>query len=231
MSTLTYADYLRIETLLSLQEPQVPATSGRAVVLAEQFFIITHQACELWLKQVAADLQAAAEALLPHCEVSDLELGAEFLMRTGEVLRVLHGQLLVLEKLPMRHFVHFRPHLDTASGAQSAQFRQLAQLLGDDQNQGSLYTAFVEAVGYHGLSVVEVCRRGPAIGVLHRIAEALLEIGNGYWHWKMAHLALASKMVDSQEGTGGTGGIDFLVHRITRPFPELRRLRGRMHEG
>jgi tryptophan 2,3-dioxygenase len=231
MSALTYADYLRMETLLSLQEPRIPATADRAVVLAEQFFIITHQSCELWLKQIGADLNAAADALRPPCDVNDLELSVEFLLRTGEVFRVLHSQLLALEKLPIRHFAEFRRYLDTASGAQSTQFRQLTRLLGTDRNPGGLYNALVAAAEYQGYSIPDVCRQGVAAGVLHRIAEALLEIGNGYWHWKIAHLALMSKMVGSQEGTGGTSGVDFLARRIIRPFPELRRLRGQMHES
>ncbi|MDX3659646.1 tryptophan 2,3-dioxygenase family protein [Streptomyces sp. ID05-26A] len=231
MSALTYADYLRMEDLLSLQEPRIPATADRAVVLAEQFFIITHQSCELWLKQMGTDLTAAAEAMTPPCDVSDLELSAEFLLRTGEILRVLHGQLLALEKLPMRHFAEFRRYLGTASGAQSTQFRQLTPLLGNDENSGGLYQALVAAAEYHGYSISDVCRQGVGAGVLHRIAEALLEIGNGYWHWKVAHLALMSKMVGGQEGTGGTSGADFLARRITRPFAELRRLRGQLHEG
>ncbi|MFJ3232896.1 tryptophan 2,3-dioxygenase family protein [Streptomyces sp. NPDC086787] len=231
MSTLTYADYLRMETLLSLQEPRIPETADRAVVLAEQFFIITHQSCELWLKQVGADLSAAADELMPPCDDHDLELSVEFLTRTSELLRVLHDQLLALEKLPVGYFAAFRPYLGTASGAQSAQFRQLARLLGRDEYAGSLYQAFVAAVEYRGLSVPDVCRLGARAGVLHRIAEALLEIGNGYWRWKVTHLALMSKMVGNQEGTGGSSGADYLALRITRPFPELRRIRGRLHES
>jgi tryptophan 2,3-dioxygenase len=229
LSTLTYADYLQVETLLSLQVPRNPDAADQAVILAEQFFIITHQSCELWLKQIGADLNAAAEALMPPCDTCGLELGVEFLVRTGELLRVLYNQLLALEKLPLRYFAEFRPHLGTASGAQSAQFRRLAQLLGSDQNPSSLYQAFVAATEYHGLSVDDVCRRGIETGALHRIAEALLEVGNGYWHWKVMHLALMSKLVGTQGGTGGTSGADFLVRRVTVPFPELRRLRGEVH--
>ncbi|MFH8795975.1 tryptophan 2,3-dioxygenase family protein [Streptomyces sp. NPDC017941] len=229
MSTLTYADYLRMETLLSLQEPRTPATAGRAVVLAEQFFIITHQSCELWLKQLGADLDAAAEALVPPCDPHDLELGLEFLLRSCELLKVLKEQVLVLEKLPLRYFADFRPRLDTASGAQSAQFRRLTVLLGNEHHAGSLYEAFAAATAYHGQSVDGVCRRGVEAGVLHRLAEALVDMGNGYWHWKVAHLALVSKMVGEQGGTGRSSGVDFLARRVTRPFPELRRLRGKVH--
>lgn len=231
MSTLTYSDYLRMDTLLSLQETRVPVTADPAVVLAEQFFIITHQSCELWLKQIGADLNAAADALRPPCKADDLELCVEFLERTGEILRLLHGQLLALEKLPIRHFAEFRRYLDTASGAQSTQFRELGRLLGRGRHPGAVYTALVAAAEYHGHTIADVCRQGLAAGVLHRVAEALLEVGNGYWHWEITHLALLSKMIGEEAGTGGTSGFDHLVRRLTIPFPELRRLRGQMHEG
>lgn len=229
--TLTYADYLQMKALLSLQETRTPATAGRATVLAEQFFIITHQSCELWLKQIVADLDAAAEVLTPPCDAGDLETSLEFLLRTGEILHVLHGQLIALEKLPLRYFAEFRPHLGTASGAQSAQFRQLARLMGSGRKQGGLYEAFVAAAGAHGLSLTDVCRQGVRAGVLHRIAEALLDIGNRYWHWKVTHIALMSRMVGNGEGTGGTSGLDFLARRVVMPFSELRRMRGEVHGG
>ncbi|WP_124270197.1 tryptophan 2,3-dioxygenase family protein [Streptomyces sp. ADI96-02] len=228
LSDLTYADYLRMETLLSLQEPRAPHTAGRAVVLAEQFFIITHQSCELWLKQLAADLDAAVESLVPPCDPHDLELGLEFLLRAADIVRVLQQQVLVLEKLPLRCFAAFRPHLGTASGAQSTQFRRLTALLGNEHDPGSLYEAFTAAADYHGQTVPDVCRRGVESGVLHRVAEALVDLGNGYWHWKVAHLALVSGMVGEQSGTGGSSGVDFLARRTSRPFPELRRSRGKV---
>ncbi|MEV0923940.1 tryptophan 2,3-dioxygenase family protein [Streptomyces spongiicola] len=231
MSALTYADYLRTEPLLSLQEPRSPHSASRAVVLAEQFFIIAHQSCELWLKQVGADLDATAEKLVPPCDAHELEVGLEFLLRAVELTRLLQQHVVVLEKLPLRHFAEFRPRLGTASGAQSAQFRRLTALLGNEHHQGSLYEAFAGAAGYHGQSVPEVCRRGAECGVLHRIAEALVDLGNGYWHWKVAHLALVSGMVGELGGTGGSSGVDFLARRVTRPFPELRRLRGRVHHS
>ncbi|MGW9407941.1 tryptophan 2,3-dioxygenase family protein [Streptomyces albidoflavus] len=77
----------------------------------------------------------------------------------------------------------------------------------------------------------DVLRRGVECGVLHRLAEALVDLGNGYWHWKVAHLALVSKMIGEQDGTGGSSGVDFLARRVTRPFPELRRLRGKVHHS
>jgi tryptophan 2,3-dioxygenase len=226
---LTYADYLQTSTLLSLQETRTPTTADRAVVLAEHFFIIAHQSCELWLKQVISDLNASVDVLSPPCDIANIELCAEFLQRADELLRVLHGQVIALEQLPLRHFAAFRPYLGTASGAQSQQFILLSRLLGSDRQTGRLYEAFRAAVAYHNLSVEEVCRRGVAVGALHRVAEALLDVGNGYWRWKIAHLGLMTRMVGTQEGTGGTSGAEYLARRITLPFPELRQLRGQVH--
>lgn len=231
MTTLTYADYLRVDTLLSLQETRTPDTASRSVVLAEHFFIVTHQASELWLKQVTFDLDAAADAMTPPYGLEDPELALEFLQRSVELLRVLQEQVIALEKLPLRHFAEFRPFLDGASGAQSVQFRLLARLLGGDRQEGQLYRAFELLTKHKGMSVAEVCALGPAAGVLNRIADSLLDVANGYWRWKMTHLALVSKMVGNRNGTGGSTGVDQLARRITMPFPHLRQLRAQVHQG
>jgi tryptophan 2,3-dioxygenase len=231
MTALTYADYLQVDTLLSLQETRSPDTASRSVVLAEHFFIVTHQACELWLKQVTFDLDAAAEAMTPPHGPEDAELALEFLLRSVELLRVLHEQVVALERLPLRHFAEFRPYLDGASGAQSVQFRVLARLLGGDRQEGRLYRAFEMLTGHRGMSVTDVCALGPATGVLNRIADSLLDVGNGYWRWKMTHLALVSKMVGNRTGTGGTTGVDQLARRVTMPFPQLRQVRAQVHQS
>ncbi|MGW9174840.1 tryptophan 2,3-dioxygenase family protein [Streptomyces decoyicus] len=229
-SHLTYADYLGLNTLLSLQVPQTPDTVDRAVVLSEQFFIVTHQACELWLKQIVADLEAAVDTLDSQFGEGDPEVAAEYLLRVDELFRVLQQQLVALEKLPLRHFAAFRPYLGSASGAQSVQFAQLHRLLGDDQIPGRLYEAYLVALERAGTSVMEVCHRGAPAGVLHRIAESLMDIGNDYWRWKVGHLALMSRTLGNKPGTAGTTGAAYLRARITLPFTELRRMRSQVHD-
>ncbi|WP_406274777.1 tryptophan 2,3-dioxygenase family protein [Streptomyces sp. NBC_00191] len=229
MTDLTYSDYLQVDTLLSLQRPLSSATADRAVVLAEHFFIVAHQSCELWLKQLVADLEAVVDTLASESGTADIELSVELLRRADDLLRVLHEQVLVLERLPLRHFVKFRPSLGTASGAQSEQFAVLTRMIGNDRRAGALYEAFVAAAARSGLSVSQVCRLGPAAGGLHRVAEALLDVGDGLWRWKVAHLSLMSRMVGGEQGTGGSSGIDYLIRRITLPFSELRSQRGQLH--
>jgi tryptophan 2,3-dioxygenase len=229
MTGLTYSDYVQTGTLLSLQKTHAPVGAGADVHLAEHFFIVAHQCSELWLKQVLADLETVAALLSAGGGEDDLDLAGELLRRAGEVLRLMHEQVVVLERLPLRCFVAFRPHLGTASGAGSDQFRLLAGLIGGEGTDGVLYRAFESAAAQRRLSVADVCRAGFGAGALHRIAESLLDVGNGYWRWKVAHLGLTSSIVGEQEGTGGTSGTEYLVRRITVPFPELRRLRGVLH--
>ncbi|RDI55340.1 tryptophan 2,3-dioxygenase [Nocardia mexicana] len=225
MNALTYSDYLDLGTLLSAQNPRTPPESDRSLVLAEHFFIVTHQSCELWFKQLIIDLDAAAEALAMANDPVAAESCTEYLDRSAEILRILSEQIRVLEKLPGRHFAAFRRYLGTASGVQSRQYREIGRLLGNDRRQGRLYEEFAAAVSRAGTSITEVCRSGPAVGVFHRITESLLDIGNRYWQWKIGHVALVSKMLGDRSGSAGTAGADFLLGRITMPFPELRRLR------
>ncbi|MFE7114612.1 tryptophan 2,3-dioxygenase family protein [Streptomyces sp. NPDC057654] len=229
MDTLTYADYLKLDTLLSLQEPRVPRSAERSVTLSEHFFVVAHQSCELWLKQIVADVEAAIDLLQPGRGPDDHVTSIEFLERAGELLRILLEQVIALEKLPIRHFAEFRPLLGTASGADSEQFRYLGELIGDDQRSGSLYETFASAAKYSGTSVAEVCRLGPSAGAYHRIAEALLDIGNKFWRWRLEHVTLVTQMLGGGTGTGGTSGAAYLMRRITLPFAELRQLRSQVH--
>ncbi|QNE17031.1 hypothetical protein F1D05_02795 [Kribbella qitaiheensis] len=231
MASLTYADYLQLDKLLSMQEPRTSNTADREVVLAEHFFIVAHQASEIWLKQIIVDLLAATDALRPDYGNPDANLSVEYLDRVSSLMGLLHDQLVALEKMPLRHFAEFRPHLGTASGAQSQQFHQLDDLLGNDERPDGLFAAFEGYVAAQGMSVGTVCRLGASTGVLHRVAEALIDIGNGFWRWKIAHLGMISAMLGEQPGTAGSSGAGYIASRIHLPFPELRRLRGEVHQA
>jgi tryptophan 2,3-dioxygenase len=231
VSDLTYAEYLRLPVLLSLQQPRHPEPVEPDVVQAERFFIVTHQCCELWLGQVIGDVDTAVEALAAPHKPDGLELALEYLSRAAAVLGLLHEHVLCLEKLPLRGFAAFRPYLGTASGMQSDGFRQLDQRLGNDRRSGPLYGAYVEAVAWEGRTVAEVCALGPNAGVLHHVAEALLDLGSGYWRWKVAHLALVVRLLGVRPGTGRTRGVGFLERRLVMPFGELRRLRAEAHHA
>jgi len=229
---LNYRDYLELASLLSLQKPRTAESTAQASsVLSEQFFIIAHQASELWLKQIIADLEAVIDAFTTSDDTSNAEWIADLLQRAGELMRVLHTQLTALDRLPLRDFARFRQFLGTASGAQSEQFHRLARLVGHGKHDGPLYESFAAWVTRSGSTVPELARQGVEAGVHYRIIEALLDFGNGYWRWQVSHVSVITKVMGNQAGTAGTSGAEYLLSRCTLPFAELRELRGQVHVG
>ncbi len=118
---LTYSDYLHLDELLSLQRPRSdPAEHD------ELLFIVTHQAYELWFKLLLHELDKVK---------ADLSAGRLYgavatFKRGRTVLKVLVGQVDVVETLTPMSFNSFRERLEHASGFQSGQFRELEFLLG-----------------------------------------------------------------------------------------------------
>ncbi|MEU6272950.1 tryptophan 2,3-dioxygenase family protein [Streptomyces populi] len=227
---VTYAAYLKLDDLLGLQKPRTPDDAADpTTVLSEQFFIVSHQTCELWLKQILGDL-AAVEANFLTMTTTDLERSVDLLCRAGELLRLLHEQLVALERLPLEDFVRFRQYLGTASGAQSSQSHELERVLGSASRSGSLFLAFRSGLERIGADLEEIVEAGVAAGPFHRVVEAMLRVGNGYFQWKIGHVGLVTKMLGEQPGTAGTPGAAHLMDRATMPFTELHELRGKVHE-
>jgi tryptophan 2,3-dioxygenase len=115
----TYSNYLKLDELLELQQIR----SGEH---DEMLFIVIHQVYELWFRQVlheAAALQAALE------ETDTARAMATF-RRILTIFKTLVSQVDVLETMSPRSFLSFRSRLESASGFQSAQFRELEFLLG-----------------------------------------------------------------------------------------------------
>jgi tryptophan 2,3-dioxygenase len=232
VTTVRYCDYLELDTLLSLQRPRVPASQGR-VHAAEHLFIVVHQCCELWLAQILLDLDHATAALSAPRAAEELAL--EHLSRVAGAFGTLHEQVMVLDRLPYHCFARFRPYLGTASGSQSAQFQELDRKLGLGLGPGPgaspVATAFAAAADRAGLDIVDICRADLRSGALHRIVDVLLEIGQGYWRWKIAHLAVVSRLLGDIGGTAGTSGADYLARRVRMPFPEVRDAQQLAHFG
>ncbi|MDX1383334.1 MAG: tryptophan 2,3-dioxygenase family protein [Thermoanaerobaculia bacterium] len=117
---VNYGRYLRIEELLDLQSPR------DAVEHDELLFIVIHQVYELWFKVLLHELDFACRLL----RAGDLPRALHTLQRVLAVLKVLVAQLDILETMTPLEFLSFRERLESASGFQSDQFRQLEFLLG-----------------------------------------------------------------------------------------------------
>ncbi len=120
-SRLTYASYLKVPQLLSLQrELSQPAHHD------ELLFIVSHQVYELWFKQALHELDAICGWL-----DRDQPLRASQLFnRLHAILNLLIEQIPLLETMFAVDFAQFRDHLRPASGFQSVQFRRLEFLCG-----------------------------------------------------------------------------------------------------
>jgi tryptophan 2,3-dioxygenase len=118
---VTYSSYLRLDELLDLQ---TPASGGEDH--DEMLFIVIHQVYELWFKQVLHEIELLRRSL----EGNDRPTALATLKRILTIFKTLVAQVDILETMTPVSFSSFRYRLDTASGFQSFQFRELEVALG-----------------------------------------------------------------------------------------------------
>ena len=119
---ITYGGYLRLDQLLSAQQPLSDPPHHD-----EMLFIVQHQVSELWLKLMIHELGAAI-GFLRRDQVWQCQ---KVLARCKQVLRQLTEQWSVLETLTPSEYMEFRDVLGPSSGFQSLQYRQVEFLLGN----------------------------------------------------------------------------------------------------
>src|SRR5690349_24527075 len=117
----TYQSYLRIDDLLSLQQPRSPGPEHD-----ETLFIIIHQVYELWFKELLHEFDRVMQLL----EADESHRSQHTLKRILTILKVMVAQLDILETMTPLEFLSFRDRLESGSGFQSAQFRELEFVLG-----------------------------------------------------------------------------------------------------
>lgn len=118
---LTYANYLHLDQLLALQQPRSSPEEHD-----ELLFIVVHQAYELWFKLLLHELEKVRGDLT----AGHLYPAISTFKRARTIMKLLVEQVDVVETLTPMSFASFRDRLDTASGFQSAQFREVELLLG-----------------------------------------------------------------------------------------------------
>ena len=118
---LTYSSYLEVEKLLSLQKPLSEGPEHD-----EMLFIIIHQVYELWFKEILHELDYLEDMLAGH----DIPRSLHTLKRILTILKTLVGQIDILETMTPLEFLSFRDRLESASGFQSYQFRELEFAVG-----------------------------------------------------------------------------------------------------
>ena len=239
-----YQTYLKIEDLLSLQQPLSRAHD-------ETLFIIVHQVYELWFKCMLHEL-AHSGVLLSEGQP---DRAASTLKRTLRIVKVLVSQLDVMETMTPLEFVAFRERLGASSGFQSAQFREIEFILGYKRPSvlelfpegsaererleariasPSLWDQFVGLLARSGYAIPASApgkwMRQP-VGAdpdvqaalirvyredprLAAFCESLVDLDEGMQEWRYHHLRMVQRTIGTKTGTGGSSGAEYLLSTV-----------------
>lgn len=251
----SYADYLKLDRLLELQEP------GREH--DEMLFIVIHQVYELWFKEILHELDYL-RTLLARDELSR---AGHAMKRVLTILKVLVAQVDILETMTPLEFQSFRERLETGSGFQSAQFRELEFVLGNKRLQALEYYAagsversrleqryqsltlwdwFAGYLARRGFAVPEeilkrdvtqpivpsTAMQQTLIGIyrndsaLAEFCERLVDLDEGVQEWRYRHVKMVERTIGTKRGTGGSMGAEYLRTTLLKPaFPDLWAIR------
>src|SRR3954470_7132016 len=116
---MTYADYLKLDQLLSAQQPLSPLHD-------EMLFIVIHQTKELWMKELLHELRLAIELV----QADRFAEAYKAMARISRIQAVMTLSWDVLSTLTPVDYLKFRDVLGTSSGFQSEQFREIEFRLG-----------------------------------------------------------------------------------------------------
>jgi tryptophan 2,3-dioxygenase len=245
---MTYADYLKLDALLSAQQPLSDLHD-------EMLFIVIHQTKELWLKQMLRELTLAIDLV----GQDRFAPAYKALARVSRIQSVMTLSWDVLSTLTPVDYLAFRHVLGTSSGFQSAQFRELEYRLGikdpaylqhyaeDSEERRGLETALAStslreashlALERSGFDLgdrseeavssawLEVYRDADRWFDLYQLAEKLVDLDDALASWRHKHVLTVERIIGNKPGTGGSAGAPYLRSTlIKRAFPELWSLR------
>src|SRR5688572_4689735 len=162
---MTYADYLKLDTLLSAQQPISDLHD-------EMLFVVIHQTKELWMKQMLHELRLAI-SLLGEGRIAE---AYKAMARISRIQAVMTLSWDVLSTLTPVDYLKFRNVLGTSSGFQSAQFREIEFRLGlKEPNFINHYDEGSPERERLKLALSEPSLRDAAVGALER---AGLDVGD-----------------------------------------------------
>ena len=245
---MTYADYLKLDQLLSAQQPL-------SELHDEMLFIVIHQTKELWMKELLHELRLAIELV----QVDRFAEAYKAMARISRIQAVMTLSWDVLSTLTPVDYLKFRNVLGTSSGFQSEQFREIEFRLGlKDPNfinhyedgsaertaleralsEPSLREASHDALERAGFDLGD--RSVDAIAQawlqvygdeerwfdLYELAEKLVDIDDALAAWRHKHVLTVERIIGNKPGTGGSAGAPYLRSTLDkRVFPELWALR------
>ena len=245
---ITYADYLKLDQLLSAQQPLSDLHD-------EMLFIVIHQTKELWMKELLHELRLAIALV----EADRFDEAYKAMARISRIQAVMTLSWDVLSTLTPVDYLKFRDVLGTSSGFQSEQFREIEFRLGLKQptfvnhyaegsaQRAALETALAEPslreashgaleragfdLGDRSVEAIaaawlQVYRDAERWFDLYELAEKLVDIDDALAAWRHKHVLTVERIIGNKPGTGGSAGAPYLRATLDkRVFPELWALR------
>lgn len=172
---VTYTTYLKVDELLELQEPLSDGPEHD-----ELLFITIHQVYELWFKQILHEISALQLGL----EKGETHRSLSLLGRVRTIMKTCVSQLDILETMTPLQFNSFRERLSSASGFQSAQFRELEAVLGRRDQAGK------DADKSSGMGMAE--HLAPGSNARARVEAAMAR--PSLWHSAMKYFATRTEL-------------------------------------
>ena len=137
-ATVHYQSYLKLDDILNAQKLRSDQVGEEAH--EEMLFIITHQAYELWFKQIIHELQSVLKMFrAAHVDERNVSTVVARMGRIGEIMDLIIRQIKVMETMTPLDFLDFRNFLFPASGFQSFQFRKIENLMGLPESERITY--------------------------------------------------------------------------------------------
>ncbi|HYU80296.1 MAG TPA: tryptophan 2,3-dioxygenase family protein [Vicinamibacterales bacterium] len=245
---VTYASYLEVDDLLSLQRP-------RSDEHDEVLFIVIHQVYELWFKEILHEIDYVKRLF----EADDTPRVQHTLKRVLTILKVVVAQLDILETMTPLEFMSFRQRLEAASGFQSDQFRQLGFVLGRKSHavverfpresrahrelerrysEPTVWDAFLRYLAREKYPVPpsQLSRdvtspiepSGDVQEILidvyrkdvknAEVCERVVDLDEGIQEWRYRHVKMVERTIGAKPGTGGSSGAEYLRGTVGDPL-------------
>jgi tryptophan 2,3-dioxygenase len=212
-----YERYLRVPELLSLQKPEESRTH-----VDELLFQSVHQVEELWMK--AADDEITR--LCPALDKDDLEAARAGLHRIYLIEKLMSDQMRLLETMAPVAYFAIRKGLGHGSGLESPGFNRLIR------SSKKVNEAFERACARQKLTPEDLVRDPERHRGLWSIAEAMLDIDEGFQNFRYRHLVLVKRIIGA--GTPSLKGnpIELLENNAKKTFfPSIWKAREALFTG
>ncbi|EEB10792.1 Tryptophan 2,3-dioxygenase, putative [Pediculus humanus corporis] len=203
-SGMLYGEYLQLEKILNAQT--LLSEQHNRTVHDEHLFIITHQAYELWFKQIIWEVDSVRN-LFGFSETVDEGKTLEILKRLNRIvliLKLLVDQVMILETMTPLDFMEFRDYLSPASGFQSLQFRLLENKLGVKLDHRMRYSQRYSKVFDRDPEAVAAIKKSETEPSLGKLVESWLERTpgletEGFNFWKKYKDAVDRMLMNQSE--------------------------------